>query len=212
MNGDQKSLKPIKRPVALIVEGNDYFRTLLSQIDGPQEFDQVQLWNYSEHGNLERFIALLKTLRCFDTVRAIGVIRDCEESREIASNSVRRSFTNNQLQPPDSPGVRRDGTRALGYLLMPHDQDSGCLENALLSAATPELRIQCADEFLTCVNDPERNDNWRAKVRVHSLIAAADNPAWTIGESARAGLWNFSHESLHIMLKFIRDLIRLGLG
>ncbi len=212
MNGDSKQLKPIKRPIALIVEGNDYFRTILSQIDGPEEFEQVQLWNYSEQGNLERFIALLKTLRGFENVRAVGVICDCEESRELASNTVRRGFTNNQLLPPDAPGVGHDGTRALGYLLMPHDKESGCLENALLSAATPQLKIDCARQFLTCVNDPERNDNWRAKVEVHSLIAAANNPAWTIGESARAGLWDSSHESLQVMLNFIRDLIHRGLA
>src|SRR5947209_735656 len=136
MNGDSKPLRPIQRPVAVIVEGNDYFRLLLSQIDGPQEFDQVQLWNFSEHGDLERFIRLFRTLRGYHAVRAIGVIRDCEESREVASNGVRRSFANNQLQLPDLPGVMHDGTRALGYLLIPYDQQSGCLENALLSAAT----------------------------------------------------------------------------
>jgi len=211
MNGDSKSLRPIQRPVAVIVEGNDYFRLLLSQVDGPQEFEQVQLWNFSEHGNLERFIALFKTLRGYDTVRAIGVIRDCEESRETASNGVRRSLANNQLQLPELPGIKHDGTRALGYLLMPHDQQSGCLENALLSAATPAQRLDCARDFLACVNDPERNDSWRAKVQVHSLIAAARNPAWTIKESAEAGLWDFSHASLQVMLTFIRDLLRLGL-
>jgi hypothetical protein len=212
MNGDSKQLKPIKRPIAVIVEGNDYFRLLLSQIDGPPEFEQVQLWNYSEHGDLERFIALFTTLRGFDTVRAIGVICDCEESRERAENTVRRSFSSNELQPPSAPGIRHDGTRALGYLLIPHDKDAGCLENALLSAPTPELRLDCAKEFLSCVDDPKRNDNWRAKVQVHSLIAAARKPEWTIGESAKAGLWDFSNESLQIILNFIRELVRTGIG
>jgi hypothetical protein len=51
----------------------------------------------------------------------------------------------------------------------------------------------------------QTNDNHRAKVLVHALIAGhVENPAMSLGQSALAGMWNFDHPSLKIMLDFIR--------
>ena len=96
----------------------------------------------------------------------------------------------------------------VGYLLIPHDKPSGCLEDACLEASTlAQEHVSCADKFLECIlqHIPPLNPNWRAKVRLHALIAGSGkNPAMTLGQSAKAGLWDFTHESLKIMLDFLQ--------
>ncbi len=43
-------------------------------------------------------------------------------------------------------------------------------------------------------------------MRVHALIATGRNPAWTLNESVRAGLWDPEHAALSVMVDFIRKL------
>jgi hypothetical protein len=66
--------------------------------------------------------------------------------------------------------------------------------------------VDCAEKYLECIGATERNENWKAKVKVHSLIAASRNPAWTLSESAKGGLWDFAHPSLVVMKDFMRLL------
>lgn len=95
---------------------------------------------------------------------------------------------------------------SVGFLIMPHDGDSGCLEHAMLRAGRSGPRLECAEKYLQCVGESGRNENWKAKLKVHTLIAAGKNPAWTLGESVKAGLWDFTHPSLRVMTDFMRLL------
>ena len=102
------------------------------------------------------------------------------------------------------------GKPAVGFLLIPHGEDSGCLDHAVLQAVTPGLPVQCVEEYLKCVENGNThpNPNWRAKLKVHALIATGKNPAWTLGQSVSAGLWNMEHTALRVMIDFIRKLSR----
>jgi len=66
--------------------------------------------------------------------------------------------------------------------------------------------MQCVEKYADCVDQAERNDNWRAKVKVHALIAASPNPAQTLGQSGKSNLWDFSKPPLSVALDFIRNL------
>lgn len=196
----------IKKPVAIVVEGADYLYLLLSQIDGPPEFDEVQLWNYSDVGNVKRWLELFKALPDFATVTAIGVIRDAEENRELLTRATQKAFLKTGFKVPSESLEVTDGTPRTGMLIMPNGEPSGCLEHAVLSAVKPEAPVECAEQFQKCVDDGSRNDNWRAKVKVHALIAASRKPSQTLGQSAKSGLWDFDAPSLRIMLDFIRSM------
>ena len=196
----------IKKPVAIVVEGADYLHLLLSQIDGPPEFDEVQLWNYSDVGNVKRWLELFKDLPDFATVAAIGVIRDAEENRESLISATQKAFSETGFNAPGKSLDVTNGVPRTGMLIMPNGEPSGCLEHAVLSAVKPDSHVECAKQFQKCVDDGSRNDNWRAKVKVHALIAASRKPSQTLGQSAKSGLWDFDAPSLRIMLDFIRNM------
>lgn len=204
----------IKRPVAIAVEGDDYFYSLLPVLDGPPEFDVVQLWDFSaqESGSsAERWLTLFKSLRGFDGVRAIGLIRDAEDNAVERHTEMQRALRNNALGVPPRPRDVLAGHPATGFLIMPHGAAAGCIENSFLDAAVADAPMNCAQDFLRCVDREERNDNWRAKVLVHALITASDKPSSTLGQSVMQGkLWHLSHPSLSVMVEFIRDLIHAG--
>jgi hypothetical protein len=201
-------VRVIRKPVAVAVEGLDYLHTLRNRISDLPEFDDVQLWDFCEGGHSFReWLNSFTTLRNFDSLRSLGVIRDGEDDTGVTSKSLQRSFEQCGLKTADKPNVLGAGTPKTAFLVMPHDESGGCLEHAMIKAALPGVPMKCADEFLRCVDDKSRNENWRAKVRVHSLIAASTNPAATLGQSVKFSMWDFEHNSLAVMTDFIRMLI-----
>lgn len=203
--------KSISKPVVIAVEGRDYLYMLLSQIDGRPEFGDVQLVDCFEGtSDLTANLAILLKASAFQRkeVRALGVIRDAEHDRGAIEASLRASLAAIGVAVPAEPMAVAGAAPHVGYLLMPHDKPSGCLEDACLDASTlPPEHVVCADKFLECIlqHVPQLNPNWQAKVRVHALIAGSGkNPAMTLGQSVMAGLWDFTHSSLKIMLDFVQ--------
>ncbi len=199
----------IVKPVAVAVEGGDYLYMLLGQIKNDPDLQDVQLWDFKgrEGGDLLRWLRLFTTLDGYrQTIRALGIIRDAEADARRCFQSTCQAFRGAGLEPPQHPMEVGTARPAVGVLLMPHGKPSGCLEHAMLEAAGPGVPLHCAEDYLQCVGADAANDNWNAKVKVHALIAAAKNPAWTLSESALGGMWDFGHPSLAVMKAFMRRL------
>lgn len=196
----------IVKPVAVAVEGRDYLYTLLNQIKDDPYLQDVQLWDFKEanNGDFGRWLKLFTTLDGFgDKIRAIGVIQDAEENAASSFQCTAQALRNVGLVPPAQPAETTTGKPAIGILVMPQNSPSGCLEHAMLEARRPDVPLQCAEQYLQCVGVGTKGENWQAKVKVHALIAASDNPAWTLSESIAAGVWDFAKPSLGIMKEFI---------
>ena len=205
-NGTRQRPISIQRPVAVVVEGLDYFYFLLSQLDGNPEFDDIQLFDFNTL-TTTRWLGQFVGLRGFSSVRALGIIRDAEGNADNTIVAIRDALANNSLPAADAPlTISKPASLATGYLVIPHGVASGCLEHACLAAATPDIRMDCVEQFGQCVNQPERNANWRAKVRVHAAIAGSSHPAQTLGQSGLSHLWDFAQPSLAVMIDFIRQL------
>jgi hypothetical protein len=202
----------IVKPVAVAVEGLDYLYTLLGQIKDDPNLQDVQLWDFqgADDGDLERWLELFATLDGFeDRIRAIGIIRDAEQRAADTLRSTARALKRIGLPAP-ARAMQPTATKpSVGVLIMPHDSESGCLEHAILEASERDVPLDCAESYLECVGASGTNENWNAKVKVHALIAAGKNPAWTLSQSLAAGLWDFAHPSLRIMTDFMRLLCRV---
>ena len=201
----------IRKPFAIVVEGKDYKYFLQRASEFEREFDDVQLFDFAQLA-LHRWLKLFRTLPNFRSIRGIGIIRDAEEISRNTETALRNALRRNNLCVPSSPLQVVGSHPAVGYLIMPHGYGSGCLEVAVLDAAKPGMPIECVEEYLACVDRRERNDAWRAKVKVHALIAASEKPFLTLGESAAAGLWDFERPSLKVMLDFIRSILTSSPG
>jgi hypothetical protein len=212
-----KANREIDKPVVILVEGLDCLYLLLQSPlkNDPTFLANTILINYSENGlRLGDFLKTISKLRGFqrDIVKRLGVICDAESSRDATIQSVQTHLAANKFPVPDQPGTLVQGAPAVSFLIIPHDEPSGCLEHACLKAlALPQL-LPCAEVFLACVNGDNLNPNWQAKLKVHSIIAGSGrNPAMTLGQSAdpAIGLWRFDHPSLRVMVDFVKQLSNL---
>lgn len=209
------------QPVAVAVEGADYFHLLRNCIAEP-EFSDVQLFDFENlpgtgnlaaqtrsgpNANLARWLEIFKANHK-GVAQALGIIRDAEDDAAAMTASVSNVLHRAGLPTPARSFEIQAGNPATAFLLIPHTADTGCLEYALLDAVNPRYGAlkKCAEQYLVCVDNADRNDRWRAKVRTHAIIASSDNPQATLGESVRMGLWDFSHPGLRVMLDFIKKL------
>jgi hypothetical protein len=201
-------------PVIIGVEGVDYLHLLRLQIMEKPEFSGVQLWDlWDAQYPFERGLSQLLKESAFrlNKVRALGFIRDAETDRRAIEESLRHHIGTTNLPVPNGQMTVAKGNMGMpstGYLIMPHDKPTGCLENACLGASTLDPQhVACGETFLHCVSqfhNPPLNENWRAKAKVYALIAGSGkHPAMRLGESAQAGVWDFNQPSLKVMLDFI---------
>jgi len=207
--------------VVIAVEGRDYLFTLLSQVRDRSEFSGVRLWDFKDEappfgnagGPLAGNFDLLMQDAGFEHIRALGIIRDAEENREAQEDSVKGTFARYSLAVPTRQMAVADGAPNTGFLIMPHDRQSGCLEHALLAAcALDPKRLECASAYFECIANncgAITNPNHQAKIKIHAIIAGdAGKSARTLGDSASAGMWDFNAPSLKVMLDFIRIMRR----
>ncbi|MEM7534617.1 MAG: DUF3226 domain-containing protein, partial [Chloroflexota bacterium] len=171
---------------------------------------EVQLFDFGGINELQFFLESISTARRSVELKAIGIIRDAELDKSAAINSVKSALNHVNFPIPNQPlDIEFSGRPVVSYLIIPHDKPTGCLEDALLASITDQNLMTCVDGFVDCVDpDNQRSNSDRAKIAVHSLIAASTTPSMTLGESAKAGLWNLESDSLQIMLEFIRNLVK----
>lgn len=226
--------KPLNKPIVIAVEGIDWFHFLREQISDGQEmkpdFEDVQLFNFGSITSLDGLLEVFRDDPEIGNLRALGIMRDVEEylpqdgdtdtskgvqadknNRENVIKSVRSVLLNYGFSAPNEPKTISDEKPiAVSYLLIPDGAETGCLEHAILRSAKDATLQTCADEFVDCI-DPTNSltDNERAKVAVRSLIATNPKRAYTLGQSVHSGLWDLEHESVRVMLDFIRSLVSL---
>ena len=217
MSRKQKVIKP----VAIAVEGENFFHFLLKKIDGPTEFKNVQLWDFKQNGlEFRDWLKNFKKVRGFDSLQALGIIHDAEKNSSQMQQSIENALRTCRFATPSQPKEIAEGSPNVSYLIVPDGSPSGCLEHAILQAVGPELPLNCAEDFLNCIemDNQKRNlqlreeayalENWRAKVKVHALIASSKIPESSLGVSSAANMWNWEAPSLKVMLDFINQLAK----
>src|SRR5437667_12284268 len=117
----------IGKPVAVAVEGLDYLHALRNRISDMPELDDAQLWDFCEGGHTFReWLNSFTTMRNFDSVRSLGVIRDAEDDAVVTSKSLQQSLEQCGLKTADKPNVLGAGTPKTAFLVMTHGEAAGC--------------------------------------------------------------------------------------
>lgn len=209
----------IEKEVVVAIEGANFEHFIRSQVLGHADLENVQLINFMKDGlQLKSWLRVSRAIRGFDKIKAFGIIRDAEESASQMQQSIKSALKASEFEVPNSPKEIVIGTPNVSYLIIPDGEESGCLEHAILGAVTPTLPLGCVEDFLNCVEADyqQKNvqlrekayalDNWRAKVKVNSLISCSEKPEISLGVSARRGMWDWNRPSLKVMIDFIQKL------
>jgi|GEM_PF-2344141 len=197
----------LDKPVLLLVEGANAFYFLKSLFLSRPEFHDIFAYDFGSISQLKlqmETIAKAPSFRRF--TKAVGVVRDAELDPSSAIDSIRGAYRSAGMSEPKVDGCVLPGSPATGFFLFPGNGGSGCLENACLGAYRNQPELDCAKGFLICAGRAARNANWQAKAVVHALIAISDKPEMTLGESARAGLWDPTVPELAAAEKFLKEL------
>lgn len=196
--------------VQIGVEGANFMHLLRKKIEHCPEFSKVCLWDFKTEGGESEKTWLTSMGQQVDRgISAIAIICDIDidgpNGRNQRVERTSQSFKN-VFQIDVAEGNVSSGVPALGFLVVPSLQLNGCLETALLE--NPNSRyMECARNFVDCVDNvqPIKNQNYRDKTLVRSLIVAKD-PDLDYSSTSNSDLWDWQSGSLKNMLDFIEKI------
>ena len=176
----------------------------------------AEISNFGGVTELHNFLgAFWNAPRARTTIEAIGIVRDAESSAsdtetaaEAAFKSAHAAISASGLNPPERPLQVVGEKPRIGILILPPGKPEGMLEDVCLDAVQDDPALPCVDEYIECVK--RSVPNWRGhnrkKASVQAFLASRPEPGLKLGEGARLGYWNWSHEAYRPIEKFIRDL------
>lgn len=162
-------------------------------------------------------------------LRLLGIVVDAEDDATLAFQSACTHLGNAGYGVPVEPGAiakSASGLPDVAVFVIPAG-GPGCLEHGLLDSLTNDRFNECVEHFAECIENKWGNDRprapesqsdediqkwqasmsrWRAKLKVHAQIAASARPESTLGESAKAKLWNFDGPGLAPLVAFVESL------
>ena len=198
----------IAEPKQLIVEGNDdvrVFRSLGSYLN----ISNIEIRPYGGVDNMRTFLRTLSALPEFRLVRSLAIVADANSDRNRRDRRIRTALSDIALPAPPSPlEIASDGSLSVAYLVVPHDRDTGMIEDICLDSVSEDPAIGCIDRYFECIEESETpgpRQVWMSKARAHTFLASRDRPDLRIGEAAERGTWKFDSEAFNPL----KDLLRL---
>jgi hypothetical protein len=196
--------KGITHPRLVLVEGKDdvYFCAALSQ---NRALPEVQFMEYGGKPKLSSFLHTLVRLPKFSDVRGLAVIRDADENRDGAFQSITAALKRAGLPVPASELTLSRGTPITAALVLPGNGVLGELEDCLLQSVADHPYSGIVDKF---INEVERLKgaplSERSKSKVRSFMAIQDPSHDLIGTSAKAGVFPLDHAAFAGIDQLIR--------
>lgn len=199
--------EPVDRPVIVLVEGKDWLHFVGHLIKPfPALRTLIKIYDFcSVDTNPRKFLSALKIASGYESVRAIGIIRDSEEDYNSTEMQVCNAFRDEGFDVGARHGQIQGIARRIGYFIVPPNMP-GCLETMCCAAASDVETVRYATAYVRECDRPQRNNNWRAKAIVHSVIATSERPGSPIGISLSLGLWNTGHPEIRALVGFIEAL------
>ena len=188
----------IAEPKQLIVEGNDdvrIFRSLRSHLN----ISNVEIRPYGGVDNMRTFLRTLSALPDFRYVRSLAIVADANSDRDRRERRIRGALSDMGLPTPASAlEIASDGQLRIAYLVVPHNRDSGMIEDVCLDSVSDDPAMECIDRYLECIEEsdtPGPRLAWMPKARAHAFLASRDRPDLRIGEAADRGIWRFERKA-----------------
>jgi len=183
--------KPVvEKPNLLIVEGVDeqgVFAALLRHLG----ISDVQVVPTGGKTSLADGLHGLKVSPGFDSVMAIGVVRDADADPEAAFRSVCGALSREGLPVPAAPLVPHGGPPKVTVLILPSGTRPGALEDLCLDAVAGDPAFACVDRYFECLRDAglDRPRNL-SRARMQVFLASRQEAGKRLGEAAGYLPWD----------------------
>ena len=198
----------IERPKQVLVEGIDDYRVFSKLVEDVGD-SEVQIQSYGGFQKLRPFLKNFVALSGFDSVRSLALVADANSSRPDREKSIRHALSDRNLPSPPAPLQKSsDGKLQVAYLVVPHDQECGMIEDVCLDSVSTDPAMQCVDHYFDCIDQANTrgpNQVWRSKARVHAFLASREDPRLRLGEAAQRGVWPLESDAF----RHLRELLNL---
>lgn len=199
----------IKQERLLIVEGKDeqlFFEALLKHI----ALASIQIVPIGGKGNLRSNLLLLKVSPGFQAVKAIGIVRDCDNQRTSAFQSVCDTLKRVELPVPQGITHFAVGNPRTAIMVMPPEPTGTdhMLEDLCLAAVADDPAYLCVKQYFECLTGQGINHSSTAvaKAWLHVFLASKPKPDLRLGEAAQNGYWNWNSPVFDSIKVFLQQL------
>lgn len=195
----------------LLVEGRDEVNLFGELLEHCFDVAGRQTIQIIDVGGREKFginIAAINaaTERC-SPLRALGIIRDADDSADSAFQSVCDALRNTGYVPPPVHGDVSGGMPAVGVFILPDGEGAGAIETLCRHSIAGGAASSCVETYIECLKDRgvlhSRNED---KTFTHAWLAAGEDPVARVGEGARQGVWDFGSDAFADLSAFLRNL------
>ncbi|KJR40956.1 hypothetical protein MCHI_003150 [Candidatus Magnetoovum chiemensis] len=199
----------------LIVEGKDevnVFTKLLNHL----EIDTIQIFDIGGKDRFKKELIFLKDVPGFDTVTALGVIRDADNDANIAFQSVAGTLKCCGLTPPDkhntfSNNIPSELSPKTCVFIISRDDNQGMLEDLCLASVENKPAMKCVIALCECISELWIYERIAApkniaKAKTQAYLACMPDIAGSIGVGAEKSYWNLDNRAFDKLKSFIRTL------
>jgi hypothetical protein len=226
----KKQLPTIKRPHIIVCEGEDDFYFLiwylnhLIQQSGSEssQYNHFQVDKCEGKDNLKRHLELLPKRPGFHEIaKSLIIIRDADTNATTAEQSVRDTLRVNNYTVPCEPCVVAEPSDGLlrvytAYILLPGLDilsETGALEDfclKIISHPNREELTGIADDAVDTASESVGKFSRVHKNKLHTFLSLTDkHVGMKIGESAKAGAFDFDSEHLSPLKSLMDEMLAL---
>lgn len=210
----------IVRNYIILCEGVDTMNFLLYYLNSKELKDDerfsndIQLLSFGGINELPLYIANLKSMEGFDSLKSILIVRDAETDVDMAVSMVKKALKNNGLPVPDSSSSWKnqpDNKIRVAFTLMPAcstEPVAGALEDLcwkiLVNNADNEVRSDVREFVSQMKNKYQSISSHEHKSRLHTFFSVNENLiSLKIGEASKTGAFDWKSPCLDPLKKII---------
>lgn len=200
----------LQKPRLIVVEGNDELR-LFNALARHLAIENIQIHALGGIGNLNDFLRVFKASSDFGQLRALAVVVDADNSRQQREQKIHSGLSNIELACPSEPlkGAQQGENPKCFYLVLPHAEEQGMLEDVCLGSVTYDPALECVEHYFACIDKaatPGPENHRKSKARVHAFLASRPRPDLRLGEAAEKGIWDFDSEAFRPLRYLLKQL------
>ncbi len=192
----------IVKPSVLLVEGSSDKKVIVCLLQY-LEIQNVQVMAYGGKNRIQEQVRALLKVSGFSSVEKLGVIRDADDSRDTAFESLSDCLTRSGLGKPPADGTLVGSHLAVGVFILPDNNGAGELEDLLLESVVDSPPFQCVEPFGDCVSKLDISPKSISKSKALAYVAAMPDYCHEMGVAAQKGYWNFDADCFEPLKRFL---------
>ena len=217
----RKTNNRIRAKHLILCEGRDAEEVLITYLnsdalsDVPAFSNDFQVMDFGGITDLTNFVKTLQNMEGFDQVESLLIIRDAERDSTKAIADIQSTLRKCNLAIPNAPHSWCGCSPKVGYLLFPTCDTSvqaGTLEDLCISILSEENSSAILYDIQDFMDDLGNKYNrlypHEFKTKLHTYFSVTDAyVSLKIGESAKAGAFNWNSDKLLPLKNFLAEII-----